>query len=213
MASARVYPLLLLRAASTTCWLLSARIGSRLRLSGVVFQTSDDLLQAVEDSAVHLDHACLAPGLGGGDDLQQLLPLLTVLWQELGGRYEPRTWQASVGMRTGPSHRQAAVAVGQGRGYAPESLLGPCGLGQRIQSVNQLGDDVGGDGDQVGWVGGVQFVPPAWVPAAFTAAEWGVSSGGLGAGAGLQPACGLPPVNALAELTTHQSRRIDPLGP
>ncbi len=61
----------------------SARTDGRLRLPQFVFQTG--LLQVAEDLAVHLDNACSAAGLGGRDDLQQLLPLLAVLRQELGG--------------------------------------------------------------------------------------------------------------------------------
>ena len=94
-----------------------------LRLSGGVFQTGDDLLKVAEDLAIHLGHACLAAGLGGRDDLQQLLPLLVVLRQELGGGDKHRAGQAGIGLRTCPLHRQAAVAVGQGLGHAPESLL------------------------------------------------------------------------------------------
>lgn len=40
-------------------------------------------------------------------------------------------------MRTRPLHRQAAVAVGQGRGHPPEPLLGPGGLGQRAIGIDR----------------------------------------------------------------------------
>jgi hypothetical protein len=81
MALERVYSLRR-RAASTMCWLLSARICGRLRLIGIGFQIGDDLLQVAQDLAVHLDHPRLAAGLCGGDDLQQLLALFVVLWHD-----------------------------------------------------------------------------------------------------------------------------------
>lgn len=93
MALERVY-LLRRRAASMMCWLLSARVCGGLRLIGVGFQRRDDLLQVAQDLPVHLHHSCLAAGLGGGDDLQQLLALFAVLRQELGGGDEHRAGQA-----------------------------------------------------------------------------------------------------------------------
>ncbi|MFI8888638.1 MULTISPECIES: hypothetical protein [unclassified Streptomyces] len=127
---------------------MPARISGGLRLFGVGFQRGDDPIQVAQDVLVHLHHPCLAAGLGGGDDLQQLLALFAVLRQELGGGDEQRAGQAGVGVRTGLPHRQAALAIGQGLGHAAEPLLGPGGLGRRPGRVE--GDVLALDVDLVG---------------------------------------------------------------
>jgi hypothetical protein len=45
----------------------------------------DDLGEVASDLPVHFGEAVLAAGFGRGDDLQDLLAMLVVLGQELGG--------------------------------------------------------------------------------------------------------------------------------
>jgi hypothetical protein len=89
--------------------------------------------------------AGLAAGLGRGGDLQQLLVLLAMLGQELGGGDEHRAGQAGVGVRAALLDRQAAVAVGQRLGRPAEPLLGPGRFGERPAGVQGDGLALGVD--------------------------------------------------------------------
>jgi hypothetical protein len=63
---------------------LSARIrGLRSPGVGRGLERGDDLVEVAEYLPVHLGQPLLAAGLGGGDDLDDLLALLVVLGQEL----------------------------------------------------------------------------------------------------------------------------------
>src|SRR4051794_11742774 len=105
MAFARVYSLR--RWAALMMWrLLSARIGGTHRAVRRRVEHGDDLVQVVHDLEVHLDHTSLPSGLGGGDDLQQLLALFAMLGHELGCGDEHRARQASVGVWARLLHRQ-----------------------------------------------------------------------------------------------------------
>jgi hypothetical protein len=65
---------------------LSGRIGFRLWLrSALGLECCDDLGEVASDLPVHFGEAVLAAGFGGGDDLEDLLAVLVVLGQELGG--------------------------------------------------------------------------------------------------------------------------------
>jgi hypothetical protein len=59
-------------------------------VASVVVQRGDDLVEVVGDLTVHLDQPGLAACFGGGDDLQDLVAVLAVLGQELGGGEEHR---------------------------------------------------------------------------------------------------------------------------
>ena len=51
----------------------------RILWFGVVFECGDDVVEVAEDLLVHFDEAALSAGFGGGDDLHDLLAVLTVL--------------------------------------------------------------------------------------------------------------------------------------
>ena len=67
--------------------------------------------------------------------LHDLLPMLAVLGQELGGGDEHRAAQARVRVRAGLLDRQPAEAIGQGLGRSSHALLCPGRLGQRAVRV------------------------------------------------------------------------------
>ena len=104
-----------------------------------VVEGGDDAVEVAQDLPVHLDQPVLAAGLGGGDELQDLLAVVAVLGQELAGGEEHRAGQAGVGVRAGLLDRQAAEPVGQRLGGPAEALLGPGGLGERPVGVESDG--------------------------------------------------------------------------
>jgi len=115
------------------CRLLSDRIRGHLRLAGVDLEGGDDLLEVAQNLAVHLDHTCLATGLGGGDELHDLVVLFAVLGQELGGGDEHGTGQAGVGMRAGLLNRQTAEEVPDRPLSKPQTCVAEkMGQGRRI---------------------------------------------------------------------------------
>src|SRR6266568_146506 len=185
-------------AAATMGAALSGRIG--LGLLGLVlvlvrgfllvfFQRRDDALEAGGDLAVHLGHAGLPAGLGGGDDLQGGAALGTVLGQELGGGDEYRAGrQAGVGVRAGLLDRQPAVAVGQCLGRAADPLPGPRGAGERPVGVQR---DV--------FARGVDF--PGVVP---VAADGGVGQPGIVRGHRVRVVVEDPPDNLLRDIFVDQ---------
>ena len=63
---------------------LSAGIGGCSSAVRCRPERGDDRCRGCQDLLVHLGEAGLAAGLGGGDDLQDLLPVIVVLGQELG---------------------------------------------------------------------------------------------------------------------------------
>lgn len=94
-------------------------------------EAGDDPVEITEDLLVHLGQSLLTAGFGGGDDLQDLAAMLTVLGQKLQCCHEHRASQARVGVRTAFLNGQTAIAIRQCLGDTAESLLGPGGLGQR----------------------------------------------------------------------------------
>jgi hypothetical protein len=54
-------------------------------------ERSDDVVEVAQNLTVHFGESFLSAGLGGGDRLQRLLPLLVVLRQEPAGGEEQRT--------------------------------------------------------------------------------------------------------------------------
>ena len=98
--------------------------------------------------AVHLDHAGLSLGFGRGDDLDDLLVVLSVKRQELHRRDEHRTAQACVRVRAGLHERQSTVTIWQCLGRTREALLRPRRLGERSSRIE--GDDFPADVDLAG---------------------------------------------------------------
>ena len=83
------------RAAATRWRVLSARIVDLLcRLVWLVVERGDDPVEVPQDLLVHFGQAGVAFRVGGGDQLQDLLPVAAVLGQELVGGQEHRAGQA-----------------------------------------------------------------------------------------------------------------------
>src|SRR6266511_683925 len=124
---------------------LSGRICGLLLAWFFFLERGDALVEVAGDLPVHLCQARLAAGFGRGGDLQQLLVLLAMLGQELGGGDEHRAGQAGVGVRAALLDRQAAVAVGERLGRPAEPLLGPGRFGERPVGVQGDGLALGVD--------------------------------------------------------------------
>jgi hypothetical protein len=83
--------------------------------------------------------------LGGGDDLQGLLPLGMVLREELRHSHEHRAGQARVCVRTGADHGRLAVAVRQRLRRPGQPLFRPRGLAERAVGTDLDGLAMGVD--------------------------------------------------------------------
>src|SRR6266511_4680327 len=95
---------------------LSGRIGGLLLAWFFFLERGDDLVEVAGDLPVHLCQARLAAGFGRGGDLQQLLVLLAMLGQELGGGDEHRAGQA------GFSELEFALGSGRRRDFSRRGL-------------------------------------------------------------------------------------------
>jgi hypothetical protein len=75
-------------------------------------EATDDAVEVEQNLTVHFGESLLTASLGGGDQLERLLALLVVLWQEVPSGEEHRASQTRIGVRAALLHRQIAVAVG-----------------------------------------------------------------------------------------------------
>src|SRR6266568_6079150 len=124
----------------------SGRTGGCLHfLAAAGFESSDDAVEVGGDLPVHLGKAGMPVRLGGGDDLQGLLPLGMMLREKLGGLEEHRASQTTVRMRAGLDDRELAVPVRERLGGPGELLFGPGGLGEGPGGVEADGLSAGVD--------------------------------------------------------------------